>query len=74
MQQISEFVKGNETNLTNKERLELQAKWFNEEVGDLDEIDCPVCKNKGYIQKVVYEELYGDYNLVMQHCECWHKR
>ena len=74
MQQISEFVKGNESNLTNKERLELQAKWFNEEVGSLDEIDCPECKNKGYIQKVVYEELYGDYNLVMQHCECWHKR
>ena len=74
MQQISEFVKGNESNLTNKERLELQAKWFNEEAGNLDELDCPICKNKGYIQKVIYEELYGDYSLTMQHCECWHKR
>lgn len=55
-------------------RLQQQADAFNREVGALPLIDCPICKNKGYVQRVKYAELYKDYVLVVTPCECMVKR
>ena len=59
---------------SNFERLTEQAKYFNESEGSLDELDCPICKNKGYIQNVVYQEIYQDYTTVISECKCMKKR
>lgn len=58
----------------NKEWLEMKAKTFNDTVGDLKYYDCPKCKNKGFIAKVVYIPMYDDYEEVMTTCECKRKR
>ena len=57
-----------------KERAEIKAKTYNDTVGNLTECDCELCKNKGYIQKVRYEELYNDFVVYMKPCECMKKR
>lgn len=51
-----------------------QAEYYNNQVGDLDEFDCPICKNKGYIRKVVYMDMYKEYRPVMEICKCMKKR
>lgn len=69
MKKINEIVKTNETNL--KITPELEAQWFNEDVGELnldDGIDCPICKNKG---KVAYVE---DKYMLIKNCECMKAR
>lgn len=57
--------------LKDDDYLQLTCNWYNESEGDLnlyDNIDCPVCKNKGYIQFVK-----GTYTPVKE-CECMKKR
>lgn len=60
--------------MQDKEFLELTAKTYNDEVGNLDLVDCPICKNKGYIMKVVYSDFYKDYTQVVTECECKEQR
>lgn len=57
-----------------KEFLELTAKTYNDEQGNLDLVDCPTCKNKGYIMKVVYSDFYKHYQQVVVECECKEQR
>ena len=65
-----------------RERLERQAASYNESVGylnDVDGINCPLCKNKGYRERVVKNELFGYYSSTFFECECqrarksWHR-
>lgn len=57
-----------------KEFLELTAKTYNDEEGNLDLVNCPICKNKGYIMKVVYSDFYKHYQQVVVECECKEQR
>lgn len=54
--------------MTTKEMLEYEVKIYNENVGDMKELDCPICKNKGYIAR----EFHGMVDLVP--CECLNVR
>ena len=60
--------------MTNKERLEELARSYNNTKGNLKYVDCPKCKNKGYIQIVKFTEFYNDYSDFMVECECMSKR
>jgi len=56
--------------------LQRNADRYNESVGNLDKedgIDCPICKNKGYIEEVV-EGFRGDYTSSLRQCECMKQR
>ena len=56
--------------------LQRNADRFNESVGNLNEkdgIDCPICKNKGFIEEVV-EGFRGDYTSSLRRCECMKQR
>lgn len=60
-----------------KSNLEYSAKHYNEKSGSLnliDGIDCPICKNKGMIQLVGYNEMFDYYSEVMKECECMKQR
>ena len=48
---------------------ERRAKTLNQEVGDLQDYDCPRCKNRGYIARVV-----SDDDIVLARCECMNIR
>ena len=60
--------------LSNKERAEMNAKWYNDREGDLQFVECPKCKNKGQIMKVVFADIYNDYTTCLYECECMSKR
>lgn len=56
--------------------LQRNADRYNESVGSLnkeDGIDCPICKNKGFIEEVV-EGFRGDYTSSLRQCECMKQR
>ena len=76
MKSVSELIdnKTPKPMMTNKERMEMRAKAYNETEGDLKYVDCPKCKNKGYIQAVKFNGFYNDYIEVMTECECMSKR
>ena len=57
-----------EDNLTPAEKLQLQADAENAIEGELYSLDCPICKNKGYISFVD-----GD-TLSTRECECMQRR
>lgn len=57
-----------------KARSEKRVNSYNNMQGNLDEFDCPLCKNKGRIQKSIYNEMYNDYIEVMTDCECMKRR
>lgn len=63
-----------EVNMDNKEFLERDAKSFNERAGNLSYVDCPICKNKGLVAKVVWSDLYNEWIEVMSECECKQQR
>lgn len=65
-------IQKTETNVV--EKLNKQAETYNNSEGDMKELDCPICKNKGYIQKVVFNEMYQKHIPVMVRCECMKKR
>ena len=57
--------------MSNEEYQEQQCKWYNESEGNLnksDGIECPICKNKGYIQVVI------DGYVKVKNCECMKRR
>lgn len=59
-----------------KRNLQRDADYFNASFGDLnkeDGVDCPICKNKGYIEEVV-EGFRGDYTTCLKPCECQKQR
>lgn len=59
-----------------RDHYQRQADLYNESVGhlnSLDGIDCPICKNRGYIEKVT-EGFGGCYTTVMSACECMKRR
>ena len=64
---ISRFS-GVEDNLTAQEKLQLQCDAENAVEGELYSLDCPKCKNKGYISFID-----GD-TLSTRECECMQKR
>ena len=58
-----------------KASLELKAKIYNDRKGNELYYDCPVCKNKGFIAKVIYDdEVYKRYIEVLCPCSCKEKR
>lgn len=59
--------------LSPEEYEQLKANAYNESIGNLNETDgynCDLCKNKGYIAKVKYEESFGYYSEVFTPCKC----
>ena len=59
-----------------RDHYQRQADLYNDSVGhlnSLDGIDCPICKNRGYIEKVK-EGFGGCYTTVMSACECMKRR
>ena len=61
--------------LSPKEQMELRVKWENEIEGDRnleDGIDCPLCKNRGYI--TYFKEENGKYYDYIKNCSCLEKR
>lgn len=50
------------------EYLELRKNWSNSERGALPGVDCPLCKNRGYITEIRRK------NLVSVECKCMEKR
>jgi len=67
MKQIKELIpeipKIN-TDLSYTEYLQLKADSYNSATGNLTGYDCPICKNKGYIEKIV------DDSEVLAECKC----
>lgn len=64
-----------EKKLTNQEYQELIAENYNKQLGMLDDgINCPKCKNKGFIKQAIYEPMYNDYTTITLKCECQKKR
>jgi len=76
MKQISEFMDNQQPKPKKsiKEFMEMRIKIYNESEGDLKYFDCPKCKNKGYVQELVFSDFYNDYIEVMKKCECSPKR
>ena len=76
MQKVDEIIKCNETDkMTKDEFEEYKVKSYNESIGDLKEedgIDCPICKNKGFIK---YIQKQNNRNYVkVKYCECMEQR
>ena len=60
---IPEIPKIN-TKLSYTEFLQLKADSYNSKSGNLNGYDCPICKNKGYIEKIVND------SEVLAKCKC----
>ena len=60
--------------LSGKERAEMEAKNYNDREETASLVDCPKCKNKGWIMKVVFTDIYNDYTTCVAECECMNKR
>ncbi len=61
--------------LTPKEKMELQVKWANDIEGDRnleDGIECPLCKNRGYI--TYFKEENGKFYDYIKNCSCLERR
>lgn len=59
---------------TMKEKLTELAEIYNAKQGNMNELDCPICKNKGYIRIVKFDDEYQDYITLVKECECMPKR
>ena len=72
MKSVKDLVTPYNVNQLNKEDYEeLKIQWYNESIGDLDQedgIDCPTCKNKGFIQYLKDGYAYT------KHCDCMKRR
>lgn len=74
---VAKFDTQNIPKLSHDEMVLWRAQQYNNEEGDLnkkDGIDCECCKNKGYIMKVVYQEIYGETGTVLVACKCMAQR
>ena len=76
MKSIKDLVNTNvdTPKLSNEEFLKRDSDYYNQQVGNLTEYDCPICKNKGNMLKVVFDDYYKDYIQKMVVCECMKKR
>lgn len=76
MQKIDKVLNFKETNeMTSEELEEYKVKLFNDSVGDLNEedgIDCPICKNKGFVKYLTKQNNW--LHEVAKRCECMKKR
>ena len=59
-----------------KRKAEETARSFNDRVGDLKYIDCPICKNKGQIARIreYPRDGWTDFETVIYTCQCMKKR
>lgn len=63
--------------MTPQEYQQAKADAFNASKGDMDKQDgynCDVCRNKGYIASVVYNESFGYYSESLNPCKCMKAR
>ena len=63
--------------LTQQEHEQLKADFYNASEGDMHEADgydCRVCRNKGYISRVVQNPMYGYFCEQLTPCKCWRVR
>ena len=60
--------------ISKKEFEQMKIDGFNDSVGQLNDYDCPICKNKGVIMELKHIELYDDYVAYGRECECMFKR
>lgn len=79
MQKLSDFLKihNDGPELTDEELEQMRCDDLNNLEGNLnveDGIDCPICKNKGYFAKVIFEEMYQYHKVVMCTCGCMAQR
>lgn len=83
MDKLKDLIMGSQTTselgcdskppLTTQEYEQREADKFNSASGSLnvdDGYNCDICKNKGFIAKVIYDETYGDYIQLVSHCKC----
>lgn len=59
--------------MTDEEYEQWKADIYNNTIGDLDKLDgynCDICKNKGYVSKVVFDEFFQTYNETLVTCKC----
>jgi len=59
--------------LTPEQYEQVKADIYNASIGDLNEEDgynCDICKNKGHISKVLYNEQFGYYSEALMPCKC----
>lgn len=56
------------------ELLRMRVESYNNSVGDLKGIDCPICKNKGHIMKIRKNELFNYDEEYVAECECVERR
>ena len=59
---------------TVRERVQELVDEYNAREGSMNELDCPLCKNKGYIRIVKFDEQLKDYTSGMKTCTCMPKR
>lgn len=63
--------------ISKEEILKRQVNDYNAAKGNLnkeDGIDCELCKNKGYIMRIVYQEIYNRNAEVLGPCKCMTQR
>ena len=63
--------------LTNKEEVEFQCENYNARIGKLnlvDGINCDICKNRGVVARIVYNEEEQLYEFTPTYCQCNRKR
>lgn len=63
--------------MTQQEREQLKADFYNASEGDMNEsdgYDCRICRNKGYISEVVQNAMYGYFCEQLKPCKCWKVR
>lgn len=78
MERIQEILNEQTLGTTSKEMNQQEyEQWkadnYNASVGNLNEKDdynCDLCKNKGYVAKVVYSEIGGYYTNLLEQCKC----
>lgn len=59
---------------THRDLLQHGADFYNNKQGYLTGFNCPICKNKGYVERVVFEEIYNDYAPLLVECQCMEQR
>ena len=56
--------------LSQQEFEQMKVDSFNDSIGSLDDYDCPICKNKGIIMELKFNELYNEYASYGKECSC----
>ena len=68
-QQPTEMTEDNKTKL-----IQMRVDSYNQSKGELTEVDCPICNNKGHIMKIRQNPMFNYLEEYVTDCECMEKR